>query len=97
MSLRIACFRALCRISVNVYIEGTHTRSGGTFNINAKHYKENPDYAAAVIAYQYIQDIKSQVGYRDVKIKKVVCSCDKDITELTKRIEPLLPQDNLPF
>lgn len=87
------------RISIEVFlfIEGSHTKSGGMFNVNINEFKNNPDFTAAVAAFQYIEDIKKQVGYRNVTIKKVIYSGDKDITELTKQLTPTIPADNLPF
>nr|WP_309099053.1 hypothetical protein [Fredinandcohnia onubensis] len=84
-------------IDVFLYIEGSHLRSGGAFNINPREYKDNPDLAVAIVAYQYIQDIIEEVGYRETIIKKVLYEGNKDITDLTRQIKRIPPSDNLQF
>lgn len=87
------------KVNIDVFlnIEGSHTRSGGYFDINPRKYKDNPDLAVAIVAYQYIMDIKRQTGYRDLVIKKVLYEGNKDITALTRQIRWIPPEDNLPF
>ncbi|MEH7236735.1 hypothetical protein [Bacillus sp. JJ1562] len=87
------------QVSIDVFlnIEGSQLRSGGSFNVTPKEYKENPDQAVAIVAYQYIQDIIEETGYRETIIDKVLYEGNKDITELTRNIKWIPPEDNLPF
>ncbi|MFS0820747.1 hypothetical protein [Bacillus sp. 1P02SD] len=87
------------KVNIDVFlnIEGSKLRSGGPFNINPKEYKENPDLAVAIVAYQYIQSIIEETGYRETFIKKVLYEGNKDITDLTRQIKRIPPPDNLPF
>lgn len=87
------------RVGIDVFlnIEGSKMRSGGSFNVNPRECKEDPDRAVAIVAYQYIMDIKRQTGYRDMIIEKVLYEGNKDITELTRQIRWIPPEDNLPF
>jgi len=89
--------RLKVNIDVFLYIEGSNLRSGGAFNINSKEYKDDPDLAVAIVAYQYIQGIIKETGYKETIIKKVLYEGNKDITELTKQIKRIPPPDNLPF
>lgn len=84
-------------IDVFLYIEGSHLRSGGAFNINPREYKDNPDLSVAIVAYQYIQSIIKETGYKETIIKKVIYEGKKDITKLTRQIKRIPPPDNLPF
>ncbi|MFS0822191.1 hypothetical protein [Bacillus sp. 1P02SD] len=87
------------KVNIDVFldIEGSKLRSGGAFDINPREYKNNPDLTVAIIAYQYIQDIIKQTGYRETLIKKVLYEGNKDITELTRQIRRIPPKDDLPF
>lgn len=84
-------------IDVFLYIEGSHLRSGGAFNINPREYKEKTDLAVAIVAYQYIQSIIKETGYKETVIKKVLYEGNKDITELTRQIRRIPTRDDLPF
>lgn len=87
------------KVTIEVFldIEGAQMRSGGSFYVDVREYKKDPDFAAAVVAYQHIQGIIRQTGYRETEILKVVYEGNKDITDLTRKVKPLLPPDNLPF
>ncbi|MFT4415335.1 hypothetical protein ACLM5H_15855 [Fredinandcohnia humi] len=86
-------------VSIEVFlnIEGSLTRSGGSFEVKQSEYKKDPDLAVAIVAYQYIQNIVRETGYRETGIRKVIYEGNKDITELTKKIGRIPPQDDLPF
>ncbi|MFS0864142.1 hypothetical protein [Fredinandcohnia sp. 179-A 10B2 NHS] len=84
-------------IEVTLNIEDNIMSSGGTFTVNYREYRDNPNLAVAFVADRYIQNIISQTGYRQTDIRKVVYNGDKDITELTKQIRRIPPKDNLPF
>lgn len=87
------------RVNIDIFldIEGSKLRSGGPFNINPREYKDNPELAVAIVAYQFIQKKIRQTGYRDTIIDKVLYEGNKDITELTRQIRWIPPEDNLPF
>ncbi|WP_453992073.1 hypothetical protein [Bacillus nitroreducens] len=87
------------KVNIDVFlnIEGNYTRSGGPFNVNSREYIDNPDLAVAIIAYEYIQEIVRQTGYRETEIRKVLYEGNKDITELTRQIRRVPPRDDLPF
>lgn len=81
---------------VQLNIEGTRSIRGGSFPVIPKEFKDNPDFTAAVIAYQFIQDCKKETGYRDTLIEKVIYNGEKDITEIVRGIRPIT-HDDLPF
>ncbi|THE09172.1 hypothetical protein E1I69_23405 [Bacillus timonensis] len=87
------------KVNIDVFlnIEGYHTRSGGAFNVHPKEYKDNPELAVAIVAYQYIMGIIEETGYRETIIDKVLYEGNKDITDLTKQIRRVPPKDDLPF
>lgn len=84
-------------LDVMMYIAGVRTLNSGNLEVNNLDFKKDPDWTAAVIAYQFIQKIKYETGYRDdTKILKVTYDGKNDITELVKKVKPV-PQDDLPF
>lgn len=83
----------LLRVQLN--IDGTNLESSGHFPVKISDYKKDPDWTAAVIAYQFIQQIKYETGYRKTDILKVTYD-ENDITELVKRVTPNI-KDDLPF
>ncbi|MFB6800515.1 hypothetical protein [Peribacillus butanolivorans] len=57
-------------------------------------FKKAPDLAAAIAAYEWIQQIQNEFGSsKDFRIDKVVYNGDNDITKLIKR--PII--EDLPF
>lgn len=87
------------RVSIDVFlnIEGSKLRSGGSFNVNPRQYKDDPDLAVAIVSFQYIHGIIKETGYRETFIEKVLYEGNKDITEMTRQIKWIPPEDNLPF
>ncbi|KRF62498.1 hypothetical protein ASG99_24480 [Bacillus sp. Soil768D1] len=60
-------------------------------------FKKDPDWAAAIAAYEWIQQIQNEFGSsKDFRIDKVVYNGDNDITELIKKGRPII-EDDLPF
>ncbi|WP_205439666.1 hypothetical protein [Peribacillus alkalitolerans] len=83
-------------IRLHLNIEGNKQRSEGMFPVNSKDFKEDPDMTVGIIAYEWIQKIKHQTGYRETEITQVVYNEEHDITELVRQIKPVI-KDNLPF
>ncbi|HWO76538.1 MAG TPA: hypothetical protein VNM69_11685 [Bacillus sp. (in: firmicutes)] len=83
-------------IKIQLSIEGTRSEYAGHFPVNNRKFKKDPDWEAAITAYQQIQKIKYETGYRKTEILKVTYNEDKDITELVKRVTPVI-KDDLPF
>lgn len=51
----------------------------------------------AVVAYEWIQQQNRDTGQRETVIEKVTWNEVNDNTDIVKEIQPLLPEDNLPF
>lgn len=84
-------------IKVIVSMDNSRSMHFGSCEVLNSDYKKDPDWTAACAAYNLIRDIKFKTGYRDnTKIVEVIYDGDKDITELTKKVRPVI-QDNLPF
>lgn len=83
-------------IRLHLNIEGTKSRQEGIFSVNTKDFKDNPDMTVGIIAYEWIQRIMHQTGYRETEITRVVYNEEYDITEVVKQIRPVI-QDDLPF
>jgi hypothetical protein len=67
-------------MEVHLIIEGTGTLSRGIFTARNKSEIAN-------VAYQFIQNIKRETGYRTTLIHKVIIDGTKDITEEVKEID----------
>jgi hypothetical protein len=67
-------------LEVHLIIEGTGMLSRGIFTARNKNEITN-------VAYQYIQNIKRETGYRTTLIHKVIIDGTKDITEEVKEID----------
>lgn len=78
-------------------IEGIRGFSNGEFKIKPSDFKKDPDFAVAVVAYEWIQQQKRETGQRHTIIEKVTWNEVNDITEIVREIEPVLPEDDLPF
>lgn len=77
-------------LEVYLKIEDTGIFSGGY--LKARNKSEIPR-----VAYQYIQSIKRETGYRTTKIEKVIVNGTEDITEEVKEIEirPIPTMDDI--
>lgn len=71
--------------------------SKGIFKVNDWEYQKDPEFVAAVEAYKFIEGIRKEGGYMDTVIEKVLLEEDRDITEVVKQIQPIIPPDDLPF
>lgn len=84
-------------IDVHFSVHGNNGFKGGSFAVLLSDFKKDPDWSAAVVAYEWIQQIKREFGYsNDFKINKVIYKGDKEITELVKKVVPV-DCDDLPF
>ncbi|MCO0600667.1 hypothetical protein NGI46_25390 [Peribacillus butanolivorans] len=67
------------------------------FPVVNSEFKEDPHWAAAFAAYEWIQQIQNVFGSsKDFRIDKVVYNRDNNITELIKKGRPII-EDDLPF
>lgn len=84
-------------IETYLNIEGNRGSRLGEFFVPDRDFKKDPNFAVAVVAYEWIQQQKSETGQRETIIEKVTWNEKNDITELVREIRPVLPEDNLPF
>ncbi len=84
-------------IATVLNIEGNRGSSCGEFYVRDSEFKKDPDFAVAVVAYEWIQQMKRETGQRETIIEKVTWNEDNDITEVVKEIQPVPQEDNLPF
>ncbi|MGM0776895.1 MAG: hypothetical protein ACQEXE_10535 [Bacillota bacterium] len=78
-------------------VEGNRGFRNGEFYVRDSEFKKDPNFAVAVVAYEWIQQQKHETGQRDTVIEKVTWNEKNDITQIVREIVPVLPEDNLPF
>lgn len=83
-------------IETYLNIEGNRGSRRGEFFVPNRDFKKDPDFAVAVVAYEWIQQQMNETGHRDTVIEKVTWDEVNDITEIVKQIRPVI-KDNLPF
>lgn len=79
-------------INIKLYLhsKGTNFFSSGSFPVMNSEFKKDPDWTAAIAAYEWIQQIKMNFAASDdFKIDEVIYNEDIDITELVKKVKPL--------
>lgn len=79
-------------INIKVYLHSKETRflQSGSFPVLSSDFKKDPDWTAAVAAYEWIQQIKiSFAASEDFRIDQVLYNEDIDITELVKKVRPI--------
>lgn len=79
-------------INIKLYLhsKGTNFFSSGSFPVMNLDYKKDPDWTAAIAAYEWIHQIKIKFAASDdFRIDKVIYNEDIDITELVKRVRLL--------
>ncbi len=79
-------------INIKVYLHAKETKfmQSGSFPVLPSVFKKEPDWAAAIAAYEWIQQIKSSYAASDdFRIDEVIYNGDIDITELVKKVKPL--------
>ena len=80
-------------INIKVYLhaKGTNFLQSGSFPVTNSDYKKDQDWTASVVAYEWIQQIKSDfAASKDFCIVQVIYNDDIDITELVKKVKPIL-------
>jgi hypothetical protein len=77
-------------------IDGSRGLKRGEFSVRDRDFRDNPDFAVSIVAYEWIQEQRKETGYRETFIEKVTWNEAHDITDEVKRIQPLL-KDDLPF
>ncbi|MEH6988111.1 hypothetical protein [Cytobacillus firmus] len=83
-------------IETMLNIEGIRGSSRGDFFIRDRDFKDDPNFAVAVIAYEWIHQQWRESGCRDMIIEMVTWNEENDITEDVKQIRPVV-KDDLPF
>ena len=84
-------------ISIHLYAHGNNCFKGGSFAVMPSDFKKDSDWTAAIVAFEWIKQIKRELGFSDdFRITKVYYNEDIDITELVKKVEPI-DHDDLPF
>ncbi|MEC0271937.1 hypothetical protein [Peribacillus frigoritolerans] len=78
-------------INIKVYLhsKGTNFLQSGSFPVVNSEFKKDPNWTAAIAAYEWIQQIKINfAASEDFRIDLVVYNDDNDITELVRLIKP---------
>lgn len=78
-------------INIKVYLHSKETRffQSGSFPVLNSDFEKDPDWTAAIAAYEWIQQIKIKfAASEDFRIDQVVYNEDNDITELVKKVKP---------
>ncbi|MGE7650463.1 hypothetical protein ACQKM1_22210 [Peribacillus frigoritolerans] len=78
-------------INIKVYLHSKGTRffQSGSFAVMNSDFKKDPDWTAAIAAYEWIQQIKVKFAASDdFRIDEVIYNEDNDITELVKKVKP---------
>ena len=69
----------------------------GSCSVITNDFRKEPEWTAAVSAYEWIQKIKNSVHYpNDFQIVSVVYNGENDITDLVRKVR-LIIKDDLPF
>lgn len=83
-------------IRLHLMIEGMKQRQEGLFQVNARDFKNSPEMTVGIVAYEWVQRMMYQTGYRETEITQLVYNEEHDITELVRSIRPVV-EDDLPF
>lgn len=78
-------------INIKVYLhsKGTRFLQSGSFTVVNSEFKKEPDWTAAIAAYEWIQLIKIKFAASDdFRIDEVIYNEDINITELVKKVKP---------
>ncbi|SNT42178.1 hypothetical protein SAMN05444672_12219 [Bacillus sp. OK838] len=80
-------------INIKVYLhsKGTNFLQSGSFPVPNLDFKKDPDWTAAIAAYEWIQQIKINfAASEDFRIDQVIYNEDIDITELVQKVRPII-------
>lgn len=58
----------------------------GSFYVNVRAFRENPDREAARVALDWFKKVRRE-GLSEVKLEKILYNSEHDITELVKQLE----------
>lgn len=75
-------------ITIKVYlnVKDTNFYQSGNFPVRNSDFKKDPDWTAAIAAYEWIQQINKNMGDK-VSINQVFYNEENDITELVKKVK----------
>ncbi|MGE6376625.1 hypothetical protein [Peribacillus muralis] len=79
------------KINIKVYLHSKSTKflQTGSFPVMKSDFKKDPDWTAAIAAYEWIQQIKRSIAASDdFRIDQVIYNGENDITELVKKVVP---------
>ncbi|MFP3509834.1 hypothetical protein SB775_09250 [Peribacillus sp. SIMBA_075] len=79
-------------ININVYLHSKETNflQSGSFPVPNSDFNKEPDWTAAIAAYDWIQQIKVNfAASEDFRIDQVIYNEDIDITELVRNVRPI--------
>ncbi|PJN91551.1 hypothetical protein [Bacillus sp. mrc49] len=82
-------------INIKVYLHAKEINfmQSGSFPVLAYDFKKDPDWTAAVAAFEWIQHIKYKfAASKGFRIDKVIYNEDIDITGLVNKVRPILNQ-----
>ncbi|MGG0284143.1 hypothetical protein ABEY41_03235 [Peribacillus butanolivorans] len=80
-------------INIKVYLhsKGNKFLQSGSFPVLNSDFKKDPDWTAAIAAYEWIHQINiSFAASEDFRIDQVIYNEDIDITELVQKVKPLI-------
>ena len=80
-------------INIKVYLhsKGTKFLQSGCFPVPNSDYKKDPAWTAAIAAFEWIEQIKIKfAASEDFRIDQVIYNEDIDITELVKKVNPII-------
>lgn len=83
----------MLNINIKVYLHSKETKflQSGSFPVLSSDFKKDPDWTAAIAAYEWIQRIQNEYGSsKDFRIDQVVYNDDIDITELVKKVRSIV-------
>lgn len=84
-------------IEVHLHSLQNNFTQSGNFPVPVSEFKKDPEWAVAIVAFEWIQQIKrKQVSSEGFRIDKVIYNGEHDITDLVKKVKPII-QDDLPF
>ena len=85
------------QIEVQLFANGAKFLQSGSCSVIPTDFRKEPEWTAAISAYECIQKIKNSVRFpNDFQIVSVVYNGENDITDLVRKVSPIL-KDDLPF